>query len=160
MVETVITLKPESEWRKGMTWERLNAEMDSKVHFPGMPNIWWMPIQTRNEMLATGVRSAVGIKVFGPDLATIERIGIEVEKVLKRVRGTRTAFAERVTGGFFLDFDIDRREAARYGLTVGDVQDVIEAAIGGMAVSQSVEGRERYPISVRYAREFRDDPRR
>jgi Cu(I)/Ag(I) efflux system membrane protein CusA/SilA len=158
MVETVITLKPESEWRKGMTWERLNAEMDSKVHFPGMPNIWWMPIQTRNEMLATGVRSAVGIKVFGPDLATIERIGIEVEKVLKRVRGTRTAFAERVTGGFFLDFDIDRREAARYGLTVGDVQDVIEAAIGGMAVSQSVEGRERYPISVRYAREFRDDP--
>ena len=158
MVETVITLKPESEWRKGMTWERLNAEMDSKVHFPGMPNIWWMPIQTRNEMLATGVRSAVGIKVFGPDLATIERIGIDVENVLKRVRGTRTAFAERVTGGFFLDFDINRAEAARYGLRVGDIQDVIEAAIGGMTVSQSVEGRERYPISVRYAREFRDDP--
>jgi Cu(I)/Ag(I) efflux system membrane protein CusA/SilA len=158
MVETVITLKPESEWRKGMTWEKLNAEMDAKVRFPGMPNIWWMPIQTRNEMLSTGVRSAVGVKVFGPDLATIERIGIDVERTLRGVKGTRTAFAERITGGFFLDFDIDRAEAGRYGLTVGDIQDVIEAAIGGMTVSQTVEGRERYPISVRYAREFRDDP--
>ena len=158
MVETVITLKPESEWRKGMTWDKLNAEMDAKVRFPGMPNLWWMPIQTRNEMLATGVRSAVGVKVFGPDLAQIERIGIDVERALRGVKGTRTAFAERVTGGYFLDFDIDRAEAARYGLRVGDIQDVIEAAIGGMTVSQSVEGRERYPISVRYAREFRDDP--
>ena len=158
MVETVVTLKPESEWRPGMTWEKLVQEMDEKVRFPGMPNLWWMPIQTRNEMLATGVRSEVGVKVFGPDLATVERIGIEVERVLKDVDGTRTAFAERVTGGFFLDFDIDRAEAARYGLTVGDVQDVIEAAIGGMTVSQTVEGRERYPISIRYAREFREDP--
>ena len=158
MVETVVTLKPESEWRPGMTWEKLVQEMDEKVRFPGMPNLWWMPIQTRNEMLATGVRSAVGVKVFGPDLATIERVGIDVERVLKDVKGTRTAFAERVTGGYFLDFDIDRAMAARYGLTVGDVQDVIEAAIGGMAVSQTVEGRERYPISVRYAREFREDP--
>jgi Cu(I)/Ag(I) efflux system membrane protein CusA/SilA len=158
MVETVITLKPESEWRKGMTWEKLNAEMDAKVRFPGMPNIWWMPIQTRNEMLSTGVRSAVGVNVFGPDLATIERIGIDVERTLRGVKGTRTAFAERITDGFFLDFDIDRAEAGRYGLTVGDIQDVIEAAIGGMTVSQTVEGRERYPISVRYAREFRDDP--
>src|SRR5262245_32534461 len=158
MVETVITLKPESEWRKGMTWERLVEEMDAGCRFPGMPNLWWMPIQTRNEMLATGVRSAVGVKVFGPDLATIETIGIDVERALRGVKGTRTAFAERVTGGFFLDFDIDRAAIARYGLTVGDVQDVIEAAIGGMTVSQTVEGRERYPISVRYAREFRDDP--
>jgi Cu(I)/Ag(I) efflux system membrane protein CusA/SilA len=158
MVETVVALKPESEWRKGMTWDRLIEEMDERCRFPGMPNLWWMPIQTRNEMLATGVRSAVGVKVFGPDLATIETIGIEVERALRGVKGTRTAFAERVTGGFFLDFDIDRVAIARYGLTVGDVQDVIEAAIGGMTVSQTVEGRERYPISVRYAREFRDDP--
>jgi len=158
MVETVVALKPESEWRKGMTWDRLIEEMDERCRFPGMPNLWWMPIQTRNEMLATGVRSAVGVKVFGPDLATIETIGIEVERALRGVKGTRTVFAERVTGGFFLDFDIDRVAIARYGLTVGDVQDVIEAAIGGMTVSQTVEGRERYPISVRYAREFRDDP--
>src|SRR5881628_963207 len=158
MVETVVSLKPESQWRKGMTWERLIADMDRRVHFPGMPNIWWMPIQTRNEMLATGVRSAVGVKVFGPSLAGIESVAVAVENVVKDVRGTRSAFAERVTGGYFLDFDVRRSEAARYGLTVGDVQDVIESAIGGMAVTQTVEGRERYTVSVRYAREFRDDP--
>ena len=158
MVETVISLKPESEWRAGMTWDRLIAEMNSKVRMPGMPNIWWMPIQTRNEMLATGVRSAVGVKVYGPDLATIERIAIQIEGALQDVPGTRSAFAERITGGFFLDMDVDRAAAARYGLTVGDVQDVIETAIGGMLVSQTVEGRERYAINVRYARDFRDDP--
>jgi len=158
MVETVISLKPESEWRKGMTWDRLIAEMNSKVRMPGMPNIWWMPIQTRNEMLATGVRSAVGVKVYGPDLATIERIAIEIERALQSVPGTRSAFAERITGGYFLDMDVDRVAAARYGLTVGDVQDVIETAIGGMIVSQTVEGRERYAINVRYARDFRGDP--
>jgi copper/silver efflux system protein len=158
MVETVVTLKPESEWRKGMTWEGLISEMNSRVRMPGMPNIWWMPIQTRNEMLATGVRSAVGVKVFGPDLNEIERLGIEIEKALQSVPGTRSAFAERVTGGFFLDFDVDRAAVARYGLTVEDVQDVIETAIGGMVVSQTVEGRERYTIKVRYARGFRDDP--
>ncbi|MGE5176770.1 MAG: efflux RND transporter permease subunit [Hyphomicrobiales bacterium] len=158
MVETVITLKPESKWRKGMTWDGLIGEMDAKVRLPGMPNIWWMPIQTRNEMLATGVRSAVGVKVYGPDLKTIERLGIQIEDALRTVPGTRSAFADRVTGGYFLDFDIDREAAARYGLTVGDVQEVIEAAIGGMQVSQTVEGRERYPVSVRYARDFRGDP--
>jgi len=158
MTETVVTLKPESEWRPGMTWERLVADMDSRMRFPGMPNIWWMPIQTRNEMLATGVRSAVGVKVYGPELAVIERIGIAVESALKSVRGTRTAYADRVTGGYFLDFDIRREEAARYGLTVGQVQDVIESAIGGLPVSQTIEGRERYTISVRYARQFREDP--
>jgi len=158
MVETVVSLKPESEWRKGMTWDRLIAEMNATVGVPGMPNIWWMPIQTRNEMLATGVRSVVGVKVYGPDLATIERIGVQIEGALQDVPGTRSAYADRVTGGYFLDFDIDREAAARYGLTVGDVQDVIEAAIGGIPVSQTVEGRERYPISVRYARAFRDDP--
>jgi Cu(I)/Ag(I) efflux system membrane protein CusA/SilA len=158
MNETVITLKPESQWRKGMTWEGLIADMDSRMRFPGMPNIWWMPIQTRNEMLATGVRSAVGVKVYGPDLPTIERVAIQVETTLKGVRGTRSAYADRVTGGYFLDFDINRDEAARYGLTVGQVQDVIESAIGGLPVSQTVEGRERYTISLRYARQFREDP--
>jgi len=158
MVETVISLKPESEWRKGMTWEKLISEMNSKVRMPGMPNIWWMPIQTRNEMLATGVRSAVGVKVYGPDLGTIERIAIQVERALQTVPGTRSAFAERITGGYFLDMDVDRAAVARYGLTVGDVQDVIETAIGGMLVSQTVEGRERYAVNVRYARDFRDDP--
>ena len=158
MTETVVTLKPESQWRKGMTWEALIADMDSKMRFPGMPNIWWMPIQTRNEMLATGVRSAVGVKVYGQDLATIERIGIQIESALKNVRGTRSAIADRVTGGYFLDFDIRREEAARYGLTVGQIQDVIESAIGGLPASQTIEGRERYTISVRYARQFREDP--
>jgi Cu(I)/Ag(I) efflux system membrane protein CusA/SilA len=158
MVETVVSLRPESEWREGLTWEGLIAEMNSKVRMPGMPNIWWMPIQTRNEMLATGVRSAVGVKVFGPDLPTIERIGVQIERALQGVPGTRSAFAERVTGGYFLDLDVDRAAVARYGLTVGDVQDVVETAIGGMLVSQSVEGRERYGIIVRYARGFRDDP--
>jgi copper/silver efflux system protein len=158
MTETVITLKPESQWRKGMTWEGLVADMDARMRFPGMPNIWWMPIQTRNEMLATGVRSAVGVKVYGPDLDTIERVAIEIENALNEVRGTRSAYADRVTGGYFLDFDINREEAARYGLTVGNIQDVIEAAIGGLPVSQTIEGRERYTISIRYARQFREDP--
>ncbi len=158
MFETVVTLRPESQWRPGMTWERLIAEMDGKLRYPGMPNIWWMPIQTRNEMLATGVRSAVGIKVFGPDLAGIERVAVSVENAVKEVPGTRSAFADRLTGGRFLDFDIDRAAAARYGLTVGDVEDVIEAAIGGVAVTQTVEGRERYTVALRYARELRDEP--
>src|SRR5882672_7511462 len=158
MFETVVSLKPEGQWRRGMTWEKLIAEMDSKLRYPGMPNIWWMPIQTRNEMLATGVRSAVGIKVFGSDLTEIERVAVAVENAVKDVPGTRSAFADRLTGGRFLDFDIDRAAAARYGLTVGDVEDVIEAAIGGTAVTQTVEGRERYTVAIRYARELRDEP--
>jgi Cu(I)/Ag(I) efflux system membrane protein CusA/SilA len=141
-----------------MTWDRLIAELDATMRFPGMPNIWWMPIQTRNEMLATGVRSAVGVKVFGPNLRGIEKIAIQIERALQDVPGTRSAYADRVTGGYFLDIDVNRREAARYGLTVGHVQDVIETAIGGMPVSQTVEGRERYSILLRYARQFREDP--
>ncbi len=158
MFETVITLKPERAWRRGVTWERLVAQLDSTVRVPGMPNLWWMPIQTRNEMLATGVRSAVGVQVFGPDLAGIERLGVSIEDAVRDVPGTRSAFADRVTGGRYLDFDIDRAAAARYGLSVGDVEDVIEAAIGGDAVTQTIEGRERYSVAVRYARERRDDP--
>jgi len=161
MIETNIMLKPKSQWREGMTWDKLIAEMDAQMRFPGMPNIWWMPIQTRTEMLATGIRSSLGIKVFGSDLSTIEKTAVDIERALQedqRTSGyTRSAFAERTTGGYFLDFDIDRRKAARYGLNVGDVQDVIVAAMGGRIVSQTVEGRERYNILVRYAREFRDN---
>ncbi|HIE64753.1 MAG: CusA/CzcA family heavy metal efflux RND transporter [Nitrospira sp.] len=158
MVETIITLKPRDEWRPGVTWDSLTDEMDQKLQFPGMPNIWWMPIQTRNEMLATGIRSTLGIKILGPDLKEIEKIGLKIEGMLKQAPGVRSVFAERVTGGYYLDFKVNRREAARYGLTVGDVNDVIESAIGGKNISQTVEGRERYPINVRYARELRDDP--
>lgn len=157
MVETVITLKPREQWRSEMTWDKLIDEMNRKVKFPGMANIFWMPIQTRTEMLSTGMRSNLGIKVFGPDLKTIEKIGIEIEKTLEETEGTRSVFAERVTGGYFLDFDINREKVARYGLTVGDVENVIETSIGGRNISQSIEGQERYPINVRYKRELRMD---
>lgn len=161
MVETNIMLKPESEWREGMTWDKLIGEMDATMRFPGMPNVWWMPIQTRTEMLATGIRSALGIKVFGPDLSTIEQTAVKIEQALtqdqRTAPHTRSAFAERATGGYFIDFDIDRAAAARFGLNVRDVQDSIEAAMGGARVSETVEGRERYGILVRYAREYRDN---
>jgi Cu(I)/Ag(I) efflux system membrane protein CusA/SilA len=160
MAEITVTLKPESQWRPGMTWDRLLDEMDAKLRIPGFPNIWWMPIQTRTEMITTGVRSPVGIKVLGPDLKTIERIGVDIEQVLATVPGTRSAFAERLNEGYYLDLIVNRREAARYGLTVGDVQAVITSAIGGDTVTTTVEGRERYPVNVRYKRELRDDPDR
>ena len=160
MAEITVTLKPEAQWRPGMTWDRLLDEMDAKLRIPGFPNIWWMPIQTRTEMITTGVRSPVGIKVLGPDLKTIEKIGLEIEQVLANVPGTKSAFAERLNEGYYLDLIVNRREAARYGLTVGDVQAVITSAIGGETVTTMVEGRERYPVNVRYQRELRDDPDR
>ncbi len=157
MFETVVTLKPESEWRPGTTWDGLLDELDERVKTPGMPNVWWMPIQTRTEMLATGMRSVLGVKVFGPDLETIRQVAREIEQALAVVPGTRSAFAERTTGGRYLNFDIRRDAIARHGLLVADVQDVIESAIGGSTVSQTVEGRERYSIQVRYARDERSD---
>ncbi|HEX2241710.1 MAG TPA: efflux RND transporter permease subunit, partial [Gammaproteobacteria bacterium] len=161
MLETTIMLKPKSKWPAGMTWDKLIQKMDQAMQFPGMPNIWWMPIQTRTEMLATGIRSTLGIKVVGPDLATIQKTAVEIEGALQKdsrvAPYTRSAFAERTAGGYFLDFDINREHAARFGLNVGDVQDVIVAAMGGEVVSQTVEGRERYNILVRYARQFRDN---
>ncbi len=157
MVEAIAMLRPTSEWRPGMTWDRLVREMDERLRYPGMPNIFWMPIQTRTEMLATGIRSELGIKVFGPDLATLERVAVEIEHVLAEVDGTRSAVAERITGGFYLDVRVDRERAARLGIRVRDVNEVVESAIGGLNVSETVEGRERYPISVRYARDFRED---
>jgi len=158
MIETTIVLKPRDQWRPGMTWERLMKEMDAKVRYPGMPNIFWMPIQTRTEMLSTGIRSPLGIEVFGDSIEQIEEAAIAIERRLGSVPGTRSAFADRSTGGFYIDVTVDRDKAARYGLTVADVNEVVQTAIGGMKVSETVEGRERYPINVRYARELRADP--
>jgi Cu(I)/Ag(I) efflux system membrane protein CusA/SilA len=158
MLETTIVLKPKDQWRPGMTQDRLIREMDQKLRYPGMPNIWWMPIQTRTEMLSTGVRSKLAVEVFGDDVAQIEKAAVEIERRLTSLPGTRSAVAERSTGGFYIDITPKRDAAARYGLTAADIDDVVETAIGGMTVSETVEGRQRYPISVRYAREFRDDP--
>jgi len=157
MVETTVVLKPRSQWRPGMTWDRLIAEMDAKLRYPGMPNIFWMPIQTRTEMLSTGIRSPLGIAVFGDAIDPIESAAIAIEKAIAGVPGTRSAFADRSTGGFYIDVVAKREAAKRFGLTVADINDVVETAIGGMNVSQTVEGRERYPINVRYARDFRED---
>jgi Cu(I)/Ag(I) efflux system membrane protein CusA/SilA len=160
MIETTITLRPRSEWRPGMTADRLIAAMDSAVRMPGVTNAWTMPIQGRIDMLATGIRTPVGIKLFGPDLAQLERLGREVEAAVRMVPGTRSAFAERAVSGYYLDIDIDRAAAARHGLNVGDVQAVIATAVGGMTVTQTVEGRERYGVRIRYPQELRDTPER
>jgi Cu(I)/Ag(I) efflux system membrane protein CusA/SilA len=157
MFETVVTLKPHEKWRAGMTWEKILAEMNVKLKTPGMANIFWMPIQTRTEMLTTGFRSVLGVKVFGPDLGVIQDVGVQIEKALSDFPNTRSVFAERTTGGYFLDFTVKREAAARYGLLVDDVNDIIETAIGGKTIATTVEGRERYPISVRYARDYRED---
>ncbi|MGH7894644.1 MAG: efflux RND transporter permease subunit, partial [Candidatus Binatia bacterium] len=157
MVETIVTLRPQAEWRPGMSYERLVQELDQRLRYPGMPNVFWMPIQTRTEMLATGIRSQLGIKVFGDDPAAIEATGVAIEHALASLEGTRSAVAERLTGGFYLDVRVDREKAARFGLRVRDVNAVVESAVGGMNVSETVEGRQRYPISVRYALDFRED---
>jgi Cu(I)/Ag(I) efflux system membrane protein CusA/SilA len=184
MVETVVTLKPPEEWRKvpverwysswapawlkpplnwlwpeerSVTWDELLKEMDRTLKFPGMTNIFWMPIQTRTEMLATGIRSVLGIKAFGPDLQSVEQAGLRIEAVLAPLRGTRSVYYDRAAGGYYLDFEVRRAEAARYGLTVVDVQDIIETAIGGKNITWTVEGRERYAVNLRYPRELRDD---
>lgn len=158
MFETIIKLKPESDWRPGMTPEKLVNEMDAAIKFPGVTNAWTMPIKTRTDMLSTGIRTPVGIKVAGPNLQTLQDIGKQIEDIVRVVPGTRSAFAERAATGNYADFDIDRQAAARYGLTVEDVQKVIQTAMGGMNVTTTVEGLERYPVSLRYPRELRDNP--
>lgn len=158
MIETVVGLKPKGQWRPGLSYEGLVDEMDRAVQVPGVINAWTMPIKARTDMLTTGVRTPVGIKIFGPDLKQIEEIGKHLEMVLKEVPGTRSVYAERVSGGYFLDFDINRDEIARYGLMAMDVGRIIETAIGGENIDTTIEGRERYPINVRYLRELRDDP--
>jgi Cu(I)/Ag(I) efflux system membrane protein CusA/SilA len=158
MYETVINLKPKDRWRAGVTVESLIAEMDKALQFPGVSNAWTMPIKARIDMLSTGIRTPVGVKVFGSDLAEIERIAREVEKVVKTVAGTASAYAERVIGGYYLDITPNRDSLARYGLMVGDVQDVIATALGGDAVTTTVEGRERYTVNIRYPRDLRSNP--
>ncbi|MBW1979887.1 MAG: efflux RND transporter permease subunit [Deltaproteobacteria bacterium] len=158
MMETTIMLKPESEWRPGMTIKKLVQEMDSAIQFPGLTNAWTMPIKTRVDMLSTGIKTPVGIKLMGEDLQVLSDLGEKVEAVIREVPNTLSVYSERVTGGNFLDYRIKRAEAARYGLTVGDVQDIIMTAIGGMNVTQTVEGLERYPVNLRYGSELRDTP--
>lgn len=181
MMETTVQLKPRDQWRKvaktyprlpqalrplakkvfgaerSLSYKELVEEMDRRMQFPGMQNAWTQPIRARVDMLSTGIRTPVGIKIFGPDLNTIQQLGIEAETILKSVPGTRSVFAERVSGGYFIDIRIKREEIARYGLTVDEVQEVIQSAIGGMNITRTIEGRERYPVNVRYMRELRDD---
>jgi copper/silver efflux system protein len=158
MGEATITLKPEESWPKGMTPEKLVNEIDTALKVPGVSNSWTMPIKGRTDMLSTGIRTPIGIKIFGPDLNVTEQIGKQIEDVLRDVPGTRNVFAERVVSGYYQDFKIDRDAIARYGLTVADVEDVIETAIGGMNISTTIEGRERFPVNVRYLRDYRSDP--
>ena len=158
MFETVINLKPTSEWREGMTTDKLIAEMDKALQFPGVSNAWTMPIKARIDMLSTGIRTPIGIKVFGKDLAEMERLAKEIEAVVKTVPGTSSAFAERITGGYYLNIEPDRPQLARYGLNVGELQEVIGTALGGEMVTTTVEGRERFGVTVRYPRELRNDP--
>ncbi|WP_374514243.1 efflux RND transporter permease subunit [Niveibacterium sp.] len=160
MFETVINLKPESEWRPGMNIDKLIAEMDKALQFPGVSNAWTMPIKARIDMLSTGIRTPIGIKVFGKDLDEMERLAKQIEAVVKQVPGTTSAFAERITGGFYLDIEPDRDALARYGLGVGELLDVVSTALGGEMVTTTVEGRERFGVTVRYPRELRDDPQK
>ncbi len=158
MFETVINLKPESEWRPGMNIDKLIAELDKALQFPGVSNAWTMPIKARIDMLSTGIRTPIGIKVFGKDLGEMEKLAKEIEAVVKTVPGTTSAFAERITGGYYLNIEPDREQLARYGLAVGDLQEVIGTALGGEMVTTTVEGRERFGVQVRYPRELRANP--
>ena len=158
MFETVINLKPEAEWRPGMTTDKLIAELDKALQFPGVSNAWTMPIKARTDMLATGIRTPVGVKVYGTDLAEMEQVARQIEAAVRTVPGTTSAFAERILGGYYLNIDPNRAQLARYGLMITDVQDVIATALGAEAVTTTVEGRERYTVSIRYPRELRSDP--
>jgi len=157
MVNTTVTLKPRDQWRPGLTMVELQAELDEKLQFPGFPNVWTQPIRNRLDMLLTGIKTPVGIKIFGPDLNVIQSLGQRIEGILTDVPGTRSVYAERVAQGYFTDIQIDRRAIARHGLTIEEVQDVIQSALGGENVTRTIEGRERYPVNVRYQRAFRED---
>ncbi len=156
MANTIVALTPRDQWRAGLTLEKLQDDMDQQLQFPGFPNVWTQPIRSRLDMLLTGIRTPVGIKVLGPDLSGIQRVGGDVERLMRSLPGTRGVYAERVAQGYFTDIRIDRQAIARHGLTVGDVEDVIGSAIGGENVTRTIEGRERYPVNVRYERGFRD----
>ena len=158
MIETFIQLKPKSQWREGMTTEKLKKELDNLVKFPGLTNAWVMPIKTRIDMLATGIKTPVGIKVAGPKLSEIQKIGEQIEVILKDLPDTASVYSERVAGGRYIKVDINREKAARYGLNIADVQQVVATAIGGMNVTETVEGQERYPVNLRYPQDYRDSP--
>ncbi|MAZ05273.1 MAG: CusA/CzcA family heavy metal efflux RND transporter [Halomonas sp.] len=158
MVETFIQLKPKDQWRDGMTTDKLKQELNSLIRFPGVTNAWVMPIKTRIDMLATGIKTPVGIKVAGPDLSVIQRIGKRLEEILEKVPGTSSVYSERVAGGRYIKVDIDRERAARYGLNIDDVQQVVASAIGGINVAQTIEGLERFPVNLRYPEDYRDSP--
>src|SRR5947209_1925970 len=158
MVETVVNLKPKAQWRPGLTVDGLIAELDKALQFPGVSNAWTMPIKARTDMLATGIRTVVGVKVIGKDLREMERLAREIETVIRTVPGTASAYAERVMGGYYLEVEPDRQQLARYGLMIGDVQDVVASALGAQTITTTVEGRERYAVSLRYPRELRSDP--
>ncbi|MGB5849718.1 MAG: efflux RND transporter permease subunit, partial [Ignavibacteriaceae bacterium] len=157
MIETTIRLKPQDEWREGMTPEKLVEEMNNAVQIPGLTNAWTMPIKTRIDMLSTGIKTPVGIKIAGPDLNVLQDLGKQVEELMKTVPGTRSAYAERSVGGNYVDFEIDRDAIARYGLTVADVQNVFMSAVGGMNITKTVEGLERYSVNLRYQRDYREN---
>lgn len=156
MIETVIQFKPRDQWREGVTIESLRKQLDQLIQFPGLTNAWVMPIKTRIDMLATGIKTPIGIKIAGPDLKVIEKIGSELEPILNNITGTTSVYAERVAGGRYVTVDINRRQAARYGLAIKDVQQIVSTAVGGMNVGETIEGLERYPINVRYPQSYRD----
>ena len=158
MIETFIQFKPKDQWREGMTTEKLKQELDALVKFPGLTNAWVMPIKTRIDMLATGIKTPVGIKVAGPNLNEIQKIGQQIEVLLKDLPGTASVYSERVAGGRYIKVDINREKAARYSLNIADVQQVVATAIGGMNVTETVEGQERYPVNIRYPQAYRDSP--
>ena len=156
MIETVIQFKPKSEWREGMSKDKLKQELDSLIQFPGLTNAWVMPIKTRIDMLATGIKTPIGIKIAGGDLVEIEKIGKQVEQILKEVEGTASVYAERVTGGRYVKVDIDREKAGRYGLNIKEIQQLVAVAIGGQNITETIEGLERYPVNLRYPNDYRD----
>jgi len=159
MLETIVRLKPKSEWPDPhKSTQELMHEMDQAIRFPGLANAWTYPIKTRIDMLSTGIKTPVGIKVSGPDLNVLQEVGVAIERAINKLPDTMSAFSDRAAGGYYLDIDIQRDNAARYGLTVGDIEDVISSAIGGMNVTQTVEGLERYPVNLRYPRDYRSDP--
>ncbi len=157
MIETTIQLKPQHEWPKGMTPKKLIDKMDAAIKIPGVTNAWTMPIKTRIDMLSTGIKTPVGIKISGPDLSVLQKLGQEIERVVRKVPGTRSVYSERAEGGNYIDFDINRKAIARYGLTVGNVENIFMSAVGGMNITKTVEGLERYPVNLRYERDFRNN---
>jgi len=157
MYDTTIMLKPRDQWRAGVTYEKLIREMDEKLQFPGLTNTWTMPVQNRLDMELTGIKTPVGLKIQGPNVEGIQQAGTQLRQILGGIRELRSVFAERVAEGFYVNVEVNRPEAARYGLSIADVQRAVTSGIGGENVAENIEGRQRYPINVRYSRDFRDN---